>query len=174
MATADDTERWLPVVGWEGLYEVSDHGRVRSLPWTKIRSNGAMFTLRGRVLKASPSSSGYPRVTLHKNGRMTYKHVHTLVMASFVGPQPENTDVCHSDGNPTNNRLSNLRFDTRVGNMRDAITQGRTFPLRTGLCRNQLHEMTPKNTRIVHRKRGDERQCIACKAAARRRERKRS
>lgn len=106
-------ETWRPVVGHEGSYEVSDQGNVRSLDRTTIR-NGHVHKLRGKVLvPVRASEYGYLRVSL---GRGKPQFVHRLVAAAFIGPG-DGFDVDHRDGNPTNNRLSNLRYLTHAENM---------------------------------------------------------
>ena len=82
-------ERWLPVVGWEGLYEVSDLGRVRSLPRN---------TTRGRVLRANPAANGYRQATVFRQGHPKSVYVHHLVAEAFIGPRPEGLEIRHLDG----------------------------------------------------------------------------
>lgn len=117
------TETWRAVPGFEGSYEVSDLGRVRSLD-RLIRSgrqtgaNGGLQMTRGRILKTPPNSFGYPHTQL---GRGNTRHVHTLVLLAFRGPAPDGMSGCHNDGDPCNNKLSNLRWDTQAENMRDRV-----------------------------------------------------
>lgn len=106
-------EQWKPVVGYEGLYEVSDQGRVKSL-----RS--------GKIMKLSVANTGYMQLQLSAKPRRNVCHVHRLVLEAFVGPAPIGMEGCHANGIRTDNRLSNLRWDTRKGNMSDASAQGRT------------------------------------------------
>lgn len=107
-------ERWLPIPGYEGMYEASDHGRIRSLDRT-ITRNGRPSKLQGRVLTPLTSSKyGYLKVGL---GRGNLKFVHRLVAESFLG-DGTGLDVDHRDGDPTNNHLSNLRYLTHAENMR--------------------------------------------------------
>lgn len=67
--------------------------------------------------------TGYYAVSLHDKGQSTF-YVHRLVLAAFVGPAPDKADACHYNGVRTDNRLTNLRWDTRAGNMRDSIRHG--------------------------------------------------
>ena len=141
-------ERWLPVVGWEGIYEVSDFGRVRSL-YRKGRT-------RGKVLK-QVNDGGYRNVTLSDLPRYSIAKVHQLVMEAFVGPRPEGLEVCHYDGDGSNNRLDNLRYDTRAANQQDRLRHGRHNMANKTHCPAD-HEYTPENTYMYR----GERICRAC------------
>lgn len=130
----DATEVWLPVVGYESAYLVSDLGRV----WS-VRA--------GRDLKSTSSGRGYRSVTLCVQGKPSTKYVHHLVAAAFLGPRPTGHDVCHGDGNMLNNATANLRYDTRNGNMRDALKHGTHRSVAQTHCVNG-HELTPDNVYI--------------------------
>jgi len=116
---------WLPIPGWEGLYEVSDRGQVRSLNRRIVTLNphGVLSARNyaGRVLKLFVTGKGYPSVKLSRLGQepITF-YVHEAVMTAFVGPRPVDLEVCHWNGNPADNRLANLRYDTRKANALDA------------------------------------------------------
>lgn len=130
-------ETWLPAVGWEGIYEVSSHGRVRSLARTTHR-NGHPYPVPGRILRASLTKPGYPFVNLKHEGRHEVRHVHFLVMRAFVGPVPAGQEVAHGDGNPGNPHLSNLRYATREENLADRVIHGTD----TRGIRNGQHVLT--------------------------------
>lgn len=117
-------ERWLPVVGWEGFYEVSDLGRVRSLDRMGPTRWKTRRLYRGRIMSLGRHRFGYPRVGLSRNGRYSYYCVHTLVLMAFVGPAPEGYECAHENGDSTNSRLSNLRWATRTANNRDKDRHG--------------------------------------------------
>lgn len=121
-------EQWKPVPGWEDLYEVSDHGRVRSLDrivnlTMRTRWGGVCEVSRrsrGRVLACAVSRSlGYPVVNLCKGGRKKLVPVGVLVLQAFVGPAPEGHECLHADDVKTNNHLGNLRWGTRRDNLLD-------------------------------------------------------
>ena len=97
-------EIWKPVIGYEGLYEVSDMGRVRSLP---------RFGTKGGILKPAPNGTGYLCVGLCKNGEQETCKVHILVMQAFIGECPDGCEVDHYDWNPRNNRLDNLSYQLK-------------------------------------------------------------
>ena len=114
----NDNERWLPVVGFEDLYEVSNFGRVKSLG--RPYCNGVR-SFPPRILRPGPSNYGHLSVVL---GRGNTWMVHTLVLTAFIGPRPPGAEGCHNDGNPANNHLDNLRWDTRSNNIRDGVRHG--------------------------------------------------
>jgi len=116
-------EHWRPVPGYEGAYSVSDLGHVRSERRTIARA-GSPYIVPERMLKLSNDGRGYSRVSLSVGSAVRYVSVHKLVMLAFVGPRPEDADICHADGNPLNNRLDNLRYDTRAANIVDCQQHG--------------------------------------------------
>lgn len=128
MPSAPICEVWKPVVGYEDLYEVSNLGRVRSHGRSVTGFRGSVYWKDGRVLKQSnlPCSSGnYKVVSLSREGVDEQFLVHVLVLEAFVGPRPRGMDCCHfPDRDPSNNSLSNLRWDTRKGNFSDKIEHG--------------------------------------------------
>lgn len=130
MTSAAEVEVWKPITGFEGLYEVSDLGRVRSIERVVERNgprypNGSRFVRKSRVLKPGKRPKGYLFVGLYNGDRKTLISIHKLVMDEFIGPMPEGMERCHNDGNPQNNRLSNLRYDTSKGNHADRRAHGR-------------------------------------------------
>jgi hypothetical protein len=126
--TLPEIETWLPVVGWEGLYDVSDQGRVRSVDRIVRYSDGRQAKFRAQVLTLKRNGK-YRRlyVGLCRNGIHHYSYVHTLVLEAHVGPCPSGLECCHWDDDPTNNHVSNLRWDTRTANRQDALRNGRSF-----------------------------------------------
>jgi NUMOD4 motif/HNH endonuclease len=119
------TERWLPVVGRQGSYEVSDHGRVRSVDRVIQRKDGTTYYVEGCVLKPT-LKAGYPAVCLcpgERKGQL-FK-IHTLVLEAFRGPCPAGQQCCHGNDISTDNRLENLRWDTPRANMFDRVRNGR-------------------------------------------------
>lgn len=120
----NEIEKWLPVVGHEGSYEVSNLGRVRSLdrvisikqpPWTRRK--------KGVLLKPGKKKSGHVSVVLGRE--FGSKDVHVLVAEAFLGPKPDGMECLHWDDNPENNTDTNLRWGTRRQNLHDAIRTGK-------------------------------------------------
>ena len=154
-------ERWLPVVGYEGSYEVSDRGRVRGLDRTVMRSSGAPQRVQGRLLPGHiESRGGYRQVGLPGNRR---KFVHVLVLEAFVSLRPDGLQACHFDGNPLNNALENLRWDTAASNRADAIRHGTHAGLSKTHC-PRGHRHFPANCQAYKARRG-QRTCLACHRA---------
>lgn len=108
-------EIWKPVVGFEGAYEVSNMGRVRSLDRTIICGNGVRKFYRGRVLRPGPRPSGHLTVVV---GSRT-QNVHALVLRAFVGPRPDNACARHLDGDEKNNKDTNLAWASWAENCQD-------------------------------------------------------
>lgn len=119
-----NNEEWRSVVGFEGLYEVSNFGRVRSVERYVTSRWGSPKSVKARILALSFSYQGYLRVGLNKDGKRTCHFVQRLVTAAFLGPIPEGMEVAHNDGSKTNNVLNNLRYSTHVDNMADIKKHG--------------------------------------------------
>ncbi|WP_412033701.1 NUMOD4 motif-containing HNH endonuclease [Mycobacterium sherrisii] len=153
-------ERWLPVTGHLGFYEVSDFGRVKSLD-RAVESRGnrtGTWHVRGRILKPTPNRNGYLRVGLKRDGRLRNHFVHKLVLEAFVCARPEGMECCHADNDRANNRLTNLRWDTRAANVADIVRSGFLFNAQKTHC-PAGHEYSPQNTRIV----SGRRTCVLCR-----------
>ena len=105
-------EIWRPVVGYEGLYEVSSYGRVRSLD----RYDGRNHFIKGKLLKNRDNGNGYLICILSKNGIVKNKYIHRLVVEAFI-PNPDNIkEVNHKDEDKTNNNVENLEWCDRKYN----------------------------------------------------------
>jgi hypothetical protein len=117
-------ERWLPVVDYEGIYEVSDQGNVRSLNRHRTDSLGRSFKMKGKMMKQSDNGKGYRILGLSVGSKVTYCYVHRLVARAFIGMPPEGCDVCHNNGDKADNRLANLRYDSRSNNHLDKVQHG--------------------------------------------------
>lgn len=126
------TENWKAVVGFEGQYEVSDLGRVRSLDriltverlnWRDGTPQTMNYPRKGRLLITNPNMKGYPRVTLGNKGPTIV--VHQLVLNAFVGICPEGMQGLHANDIKSDNRLSNLSWGTPSQNQLDAIRNDR-------------------------------------------------
>jgi len=120
--TPEPREQWKPILGYDGLYEVSSLGRVRALfeSW-----NGRYKA--GRILKPLIRLDGYIAVNLYYPGskqKGSSHPIHRLVLNAFKGPRQEGQDARHLDGSRTNNSLENLQWGTRKENVKDSINHG--------------------------------------------------
>lgn len=113
------SETWRPVGGYEGIYEVSDHGGLRRVG----RAKGARV---GHRLRTAPDRNGYPHVNLCCENHNRRFAVHRLVAAAFLGPIPDGFEVNHIDGNPGNPHVDNLEIVTRRANVAHAWRTGLT------------------------------------------------
>lgn len=102
-------EAWRTIPGYEGLYEISSIGLIKSLPRLVWRFQGS-FISKERILNPAVSDQGYLRTPLCKDGKQKYYYVHILVAEAFLGPRPKDCDVDHIDKNRLNCRLENLRY----------------------------------------------------------------
>lgn len=153
------SEQWKPVVGFEGLYEVSDAGRVRGVDRETIGSNGARHVTKGRIIYAHKMPTGYWFVVLHRDNCREPRPIHQLVLKAFVGPRPLDMQGCHNNGDRDDNRLSNLRWDTASANTRDQVLHGTHNIARKTHC-HRGHPFSPENTQTNNR--GD-RVCRECR-----------
>lgn len=114
---AKKEEEWRPIPGYEGYYEVSDLGRVKSLPRRGTK---------GGILSPISKNNGYLTVALFKDGKSSKKQISRLVLEAFVGTPEGYMEACHNNGRRADNRLSNLRWDTHRKNIRDRERHGTT------------------------------------------------
>jgi hypothetical protein len=106
-------EEWRGIVGYEGLYQVSNTGKVRSAHHRRIRE-----------LKPTPQSGGYLLVTLCKNKIKKGESIHALVALAFIGPRPTRMTINHKNGNKADNRSANLEYVTHKENTHHAMRLG--------------------------------------------------
>lgn len=135
-------EEWRPVIGYEGLYEVSSYGRVRSLD----KYDSMNRFLRGRILRLFTDGLGYLRAQLYSNSKRKSFLVHRLVAQAFI-PNPDNLpQVNHIDENPSNDNVDNLEwcdgkynvnYGTRIDRIRDIRLKNGTY---TGLSKEEYRK----------------------------------
>ena len=137
-------EVWQAAPGFEGLYEVSDGGRVRSL--ARPRRNYVY------LLRPTSVADGYHQVSLWRDGKSHRFRVHALVMESFVGPLPSGMLVRHLDGDPAHNCRLNLTYGTPSQNSDDSVRHGTHVNARKTHC-PQGHPYDELNTARNHKSR---------------------
>ena len=109
----DTIELWLPLKGYEGLYEISNKGQVRSIDrqLTCVRKGRIVHRIvRGKVIRQFLSPKGYHQAGIYKDGVMQNIFIHRAVASSFVDNPLDYPCVCHIDGNKDNNCAENLRW----------------------------------------------------------------
>lgn len=115
-------EEWRPVVGYEGSYEISSHGRVKSLCRDVLMKDGRYKHVTQRIIASHLSWKGYRVVKLYEGCKRKQKYIHRLVAESFIGGLGET--VNHKDGNKVNNRPENLEWMSCADNNRHAVDIG--------------------------------------------------
>lgn len=145
------TETWKPIPDYEGSYEVSDQGRVRSVDRfvqvNNIRYGGYKSYRFGKVLKSGTMTGGHQSVALCRGNS---RCVHELVLLAFDRKPNQGEECRHLNGDPSDNRLANLRWGTRSENIRD----NKFLKPRTG---NRLDATTIRAIRldtVIHTQRG--------------------
>lgn len=130
-------ERWLPISGYEGDYEVSDRGRVRSFLASKPRVPLPRLLRLGETgRRRKGDQKRYLIVRLWRGGKSRTHYVHRLVLTAFVGPCPEGAECRHLNGDRHDNRLENLCWGTRQENYEDRLRHGTDLRgERSGTCR---------------------------------------
>ncbi|MGN7959173.1 NUMOD4 motif-containing HNH endonuclease [Agrobacterium radiobacter] len=123
------SEIWKTIPGYEGLYEASNLGRIRSVDrvvttYSARAGKRVPLSRKGKVLQQDVGPHGYNLLTLSKNGNRKTKRVNRLVCAAFNGEQPSNVLACHNDGDKRNNAADNLRWGTPAENQSDRVIHG--------------------------------------------------
>lgn len=159
--TKNSVEQWKSIPHYEGYYEVSDQGRVRSLDRTIVTVQGRR-TVPGKALTPSTDALGRMVVNLSKGGKPKQFKVHRLVMRAFRGPCPDGMEVCHNNGDSADNRLENLRYDGHTENVKDMLKHGTNYWANRKAC-SRGHLFAPPNL-LIHRKKNGkvQRACRAC------------
>ncbi len=153
------TETWLPVTGYEGLYEAGP-GMVRSLD----RMDAAGRFVRGRVLRPGVLQSGYHLLVLCKDGVRQSIKEHRVIAEAFHGPCPEGMEVCHRDGTKSNNHPDNLYYGTKRQNFLDSVEHGTHKEKRKTHC-SRGHLLAEPNLVVNQLEKYGWRVCLACQKA---------
>lgn len=163
----ESTECWMPIPSWEGIYEASDLGRIKSLARI-VRSAKGIRLVRERILKPSVANTGYLVLNLCRDGKHFSNNVHVLVLSTFVGPHIKGMAGRHLNDVKIDNRLENLAWGTYSENEQDKLRNGHNYYANRTHCKYG-HEFTPENTRYTQ---SGARRCTACRMVEQRGRRK--
>lgn len=121
-------EIWKDIPGYEGYYQASNFGRVKSMERISIRNNGhsehSVYRTKEKIKKVQKQSRGYSQVVLYKDGVAKTIRLNTLIARMFVPNPEEKPYVNHIDGNKDNNRADNLEWVTAKENTAHAYRTG--------------------------------------------------
>ena len=117
-------EVWKDIPGFEGFYQVSNFGNVKSLPRLQADKNGLQKVYKGKRIKPYVADHGYLAVHLMKNGERTKRRINRLVAEVFIPNQDNKPEVNHKNGIKTDNRAENLEWCTHQENIKHAYAAG--------------------------------------------------
>lgn len=118
-------EKWADIAGFEGYYQISNRGNVRSCERLLPAANGGTQKKRGQIIKPTTMPNGYLQVGLHKDGVHRCAYVHRLVAIAFLDNPKGFTEVNHKDENKANNQVDNLEWCSHYYNINYGTTRSR-------------------------------------------------
>jgi len=144
---------WRPIPRYEGRYEASSDGQIRSIERVVVDHGGRGKARRERIFQSRirrqfDNGRGYLVLNFLLDGKKKQEKVHRLVASAFHGMPSPGSDACHNNGDRTDNRAENLRWDTRSGNLLDRAKHGTHYQSAKTHC-DYGHEFTPENTRRI-------------------------
>ena len=141
-------EEWKDILDYEGLYQVSNLGRVKGLKRTILRSNGIVYSAKEKIITVCKSTNNYSIVILNKNGISKTKQLHQLVASTFLKytPCPISAVVNHIDHDRTNNLLSNLEIISQRENANKKHLKSSSKY--TGVCWDKINKSWKSSIRI--------------------------
>jgi len=137
-------EKWKPIKNYEGLYEISNYGRVRSLDRTIKHPTGKDNKRYGHIMKLKINKSGYYHIGLRKEGKRKWFTVHRLLALAFIENSKAKNQINHIDGIKTNNNIKNLEWVT--------IQENHDHAWNTGLIKGKLTEEQVLEIRRIYKK----------------------
>ena len=120
-----DKEEWRDIAGYEGLYQVSNMGRVKSLERTVTRKNGRKLSVKEWILKPETIHNGYLRVALEDSGKRKRFLIHRLVCEAFLENPKNKPEVNHINEDKSDNRACNLEWVTKEENINHGTRNAR-------------------------------------------------
>lgn len=127
-------EVWMDIKGYEGLYQVSNHGRVKSLE-RKVKNGRGIRIVNEKILKSKINNDGYHRITIIKNNKYKAYLIHRLVASHFIINFNNKKDVYHIDGDKLNNYYENLGLCNRKDTIKRAWENGRCENVRKSISK---------------------------------------
>lgn len=143
-----ENEIWKDIPGYEGMYQVSDKGGIRSCERTIVTRRGFARVIKGKEIKPSLNNGGYLITHLCKGSVIKSFCVHYIVALAFIGKRPKNMDVDHINEDKKDNRICNLRYLSRHENA-SRSTKGRFWKGSNSM------EHNPRTKRVVGYKDGE-------------------
>lgn len=140
-------ELWKDIKGYEGMYQVSNEGRVKSLDRKVKQRGGGTQNKKGQLIVESMNHKGYKLTGITKENKNRTFATHRLVAEHFIENNNEKLQVNHIDGNKTNNHVDNLEWVTASENMRHAFDTGLK-----SVCKEHLKMITKKANKINQKK----------------------
>lgn len=136
MEENNNIEIWKDIPGYEGYYQASNMGRIRSIDRKIERSDGKLAKFNGMILKTGDNSIGYLQVSLLRNGFAKKWYVHTLVLLAFCGQGMVGHQACHINSNKFDNRLLNLKWGSKTENEGHKSIESRKKKLTPTIVKN--------------------------------------
>lgn len=165
--TYSQPEVWKPIPNYEGMYEVSNYGRLRScdreIKYKNKRGTEITRFSKTRELPSRMHRNGYLYAHLWKRNKETQFAVHTLVLEAFIGPRPDGYVCCHKDDVKTNNYIGNLQWGTYSDNAYDKVANGRDQNANKKYC-SRGHLLVAPNL-VASKLKVGARECLACSRA---------
>lgn len=137
-------EKWKDILGYEGLYQASNYGRIKSLErFVESVSHGkpCMRHIRECIIQLQSHPTDYLQVNLHIDGKQKTYKVHRLVWEAFNGEIPEGVEIDHINTVRTDNRLENLRIVTHKENLNNPLSSTNRSKARKGMFKGELNPM---------------------------------
>jgi hypothetical protein len=124
----DSQKQWKDVVGYEGIYKISEDGELR-----KLKSDGTMGKESGKI-----GTQGYKVTKLYAYGMKKMRSIHSMVAEAFIGQCPKGKEINHIDANKQNNHYSNFEYITKAENTNHAIKMGLRWVPKGSKCKQAL------------------------------------